>query len=601
MKNILYILFVLLFIQCTSNSQKTFNYEIPFEKSKETETATYEQTVEYCKKLADASTWVKYEVFGQTSQGRDLPMLIVDKNSNFTPEKVRKTDNAVLLIQANIHPGEPDGNDAGMMLLRDIVITKTKVALLDNLTIIFIPALNADGLARFNPYNRINQNGPKDMGWRTTATNLNINRDFLKADAPETQAWLKVYNQWLPEFFVDCHATDGADYQYVVTYAIDLVSNSSEELTKWEKDIYLKELEKKMLDAKYPMFPYITFRQWHNPTSGLVAGFSSPMLSTGYCAVQNRPGLLIETHMLKPFSQRVWATYEMLKLTAEILNRDHKILKDIVLKTDNYTASSEFRKKDLAVNYRANNDSTMVDFLGVEYDIVKSDLTGGLWFQYHSDKPKTFQIPYFNNLVPTKEIILPEAYILPPEWQEIIKRVDMHGIKYTTLKEAKEIEVISYKFKNVAFGGGSPFDPSGPREGRFTTSFDLYTLKVKRLYPVGSIVIDMNQRTAKVIANMFNPKAPSSFVFWGFFNSIFEQKEYSETYVMEKMAREMLAKDKELQKEFDSIKKNNPEFANNQWLICNWFFEKSPWWDYKKDVYPIGEIFERKVVDELTK
>lgn len=592
---------VVLFTQCTSTNNKKFDFEIPFEKSKETETATYEQTVEYCKKLAEASPWVKYEVFGQTSQGRDLPMLIVDKNSNFTPEKVRKTDNVVLLIQANIHPGEPDGNDAGMMLLRDIVITKAKEKLLDNITILFIPALNADGLARFNPYNRINQNGPKDMGWRTTATNLNINRDFLKADAPETQAWLKIYNQWLPEFFVDCHATDGADYQYVVTYAIDLVSNSSEELTKWEREIYLKELEKKMLDAKYPIFPYITFRQWHNPTSGLVAGFSSPMLSTGYCAVQNRPGLLIETHMLKPFSQRVWATYEMLKLTAEILNRDHKILKDIVLKTDNYTASPEFRLKNLAVNYRANNDSTMVDFLGVEYDIVKSDLTGGLWFQYHPDKPKTFQIPFFNHLVPTKEVKLPEAYILPPEWQEIIKRVQMHGIKYITLKEAKEIEVISYKFKNVSFGGGSPFDPSGPREGRFTTSFDLDTLKVKRIYPVGSIIVDMNQRTAKVIANMFNPKAPSSFVFWGFFNSIFEQKEYSETYVMEKMAREMLAKDKNLQKEFDSMKKNSPGFANNQWLICNWFFEKSPWWDYKKDVYPVGEIFDRKVLDGLTK
>ncbi|OIP01460.1 MAG: hypothetical protein AUJ97_07080 [Bacteroidetes bacterium CG2_30_32_10] len=599
MKNLIYILIALFLVQCTPTPKSVFNYEIPFEKSKETETATYEQTVEYCKKLAEASPWVKYEVFGQTSQGRDLPMLIVDKNTNFAADKVRKTDNAVLMIQANIHPGEPDGNDAGMMLLRDMVITKTKEALLDHLTIIFIPALNADGLARFNPHNRINQNGPKNMGWRTNATNLNLNRDFLKADAPEMQAWLKVYNQWLPDFFVDCHATDGADYQYVVTYAIDLTSNATEELTNWEKDIYLKELEKKMLAANYPLFPYITFRQWHDPRSGLVAGFSTPMLSTGYCAAQNRPGLLIETHMLKPFKQRVWATYEMLKLTAEILNRDHKTLKDIVLKADTYTASSEFRTKNYAVNYKANNDSTMVDFLGFEYDIVKSKLTGGNWFQYHNDQPKTFQIPFFNNLVATMEVKLPEAYIIPPEWQEIIKRIGLHGIIYTTLKEAKEIEVSSYKFKNVNFGGGSLYDPSGPREGRFTTSYDMDTIKEKRIYPAGSIVIDMNQRASKVIANLLNPKAPSSFIFWGFFNSIFEQKEYAESYVMEKLAREMLAKDPKLQVEFDKLKKDHPEFASNQQAICNWFYSKSPWWNYKKDVYPIGEIFDRKVVDGL--
>jgi len=601
MKHLFYLIIAVFLTQCTSRTNIKFDYDIPFEKSKETQTASYDQTIEFCKKLSDASPWVKYEVFGKTSQGRDLPMLIVDKNANFDPEDVRKTDHAVLLIEANIHAGEPDGNDAGMMLLRDIVITKVKESLLDHLTIIFMPAFNADGLARFNQYNRINQNGPEKMGWRTNATNLNLNRDFLKADAPEMQAWLKVFNQWLPDFFIDCHVTDGADYQYVITYGIDLISNSTEELTKWEKDVYVKEIEKKMLDAKYPMLPYVAFKNWHDPRSGLVAGYTSPMLSTGYCAVQNRPGLLIETHMLKPFRQRVWATYHMLKLTAEILNREHNTLKTLVVNADKHTASSGFRKNDMAVNYKANNDSTMIDFLGVEYDIVKSDLTGGLWFQYHPDKPKTFQIPFFNNVIPSVKVRLPEAYIIPPEWQDVIKRIDMHGIKYSILSDAKEIEITSYRFKNVNFAGSTSFEQSGPREGRFTPTYELDTLKEKRVYPAGSIIIDMNQRTAKVIVNLLDPMAPSSLVFWGFFNSIFEQKEYSETYIMEKIAREMLAKDKKLHEEFEKKKNDNPEFAGNQWEICNWFYERSPWWDGKKDVYPVGEIFDRKVVDELKK
>jgi hypothetical protein len=303
--------------------------------------------------------------------------------------------------------------------------------------------------------------------------------------------------------------------------------------------------------------------------------------------------------MLKPFSQRVWATYEMIEITMEILNREYVNLINIVRKADDYVASPDFRKKEYALGYRANNDSTMVDFLGFEYDIVQSDLTAGPWFQYHNDKPKTFRLPYFNDLEPTVKSKLPEAYIIPPEWQEVIKIISLHGVAFNTLKEAREVEIVSYKIKDVTFGGGSPFDAAGPREGRFTTSFSLDTIKVKRLFPAGSIVIDMNQRTARVIANMLEPKAPSSFLFWGFFNSIFEQKEYSETYVIEKLAREMLEKDAKLKEEFEKMKKDYPDFANNQWLICNWFYSKSPWWDYKKDVYPVGLIYSRESTDNL--
>jgi len=601
MKKLLFIFSLVLLIQCSSEKTK-FDFDIPFEKSKGTETATYEQTIEFCKKLANASNRVKYEVFGQSGQGRELPVLIVSKNKCFTPTEIRKNGNIIILIQANIHPGEPDGNDAGMLLLRDIVVTKTKESLLDHVTILFIPVFNADGLARFNPYNRINQNGPKEMGWRTTATNLNLNRDFLKADAPEMQAWLKLFNKWLPDFFIDCHATDGADYQYVITYGLDLTSNSIEELTNWEKEVYLEDLEMNMLKKNLPIFPYVSFRRWHDPRSGLYSGYSNPMLSTGYAAAHNRPALLIESHMLKPFKQRVLATYEMLRITLEILNKEYVNLKSILEEADKYTSSADFRNKDFALGYKVSvNDSMMVDFLGYEYDIITSELTGGLWFRYHNDKPVTYKIPYFNKLESTVQVRLPEAYVVPAEWQEVISKLSMHGIKYTKTKEPKEILIKTYKFKNVTFGGGSYFESSGPREGRFTVTFKADTITEKRIFPSGSIIIDMNQRSAKIIANLLEPEAPSSLLHWGFFNSIFEQKEYSETYVMEKLAREMLEKDPKLKEEFELMKKDNPAFANNQWLICNWFYSKSLWWDYKKDVYPIGLIFDRKLVDDLIK
>lgn len=599
MKNLFICLSILLLASCAAKVDKEFTFEIPFEKSNNTETATYEETIEFCENISKASPWIHYDVLGQSAQGRDLPVLIVDKNGNFTSDKVKQTENAILLIQANIHPGEPDGNDAGMLLLRDIAITKEQEALLENLTIIFIPAFNADGLVRFGPYNRINQNGPKEMGWRTNAQNLNLNRDFLKADAPEMKAWLKFFNEWLPDFFIDCHVTDGADYQYIVTYGLETHGNMAEELTEWQKDTYLKTIEPQMFEAGFPMFPYVAFRRWHDPRSGLRSWVANPMLSEGYTAIQNRPGLLIETHMLKPFKDRVLATYQTIKLTAKLLNRENKNLRQLIQQADTYTASEDFRKIEFPITYKNSGDSVMVDFLGVEYDIIESDLTGGLWFQYYPDKPKSFQIPFFNHMIPDKSIKIPEAYIIPAEWNEVIDRLEIHGIEYSTLKKDTEIEVNSYKFTNINWGGGSYFADSGPREGRLPVNCRANPIIEKRPFPKGSVVVKTNQRTARVIAHIFEPEAPDSYLYWGFFNALFEQKEYAETYVMEVEARKMLKNNPKLQKEFEEFKKQNPELASNQWVVCNWFYEKSNWKDAKKEVYPVGKIFDNAILEKL--
>lgn len=601
MKYLSLLMIPMLFWGCSAKKSNEFDFKIPFEVSKGTKTATYEETILFCKSLEKASEFVKYEVFGITPQGRDLPLLIVDKNMNFTPDKVRASGNAVLMIEANIHPGEPDGNDAGMLLLRDILISKEKIDLLDHLTILFLPAFNADGLARFGPYNRINQNGPEQMGWRTNAQNLNLNRDFLKADAPEMQSWLKLFNQWLPDFFVDCHVTDGADYQYVLTYSLETRGNMTQELSQWQKDIYLPSVSKSMDSVGFPIFPYVTFRRWHDPRSGLVSWASNPMLSQGYTAIQNRPGMLLETHMLKPFAKRVEATYQMLYFTAKLLNKESKNLIQLNKISDEFTASADFRKNDFPLSFKPTKDSIMVDFLGVEYDIVESDLTKGLWFQYHTDKPKTYQIPFFDRLVPAKTVKLPEAYLVPPEWLEVIRRIECHGIEFTRLTKDVELEVSSYKFSACNWSSDLSFGQAGPREGRQTVKCSINEYKEKRVFPAGTLLIDMNQRAARVVAHILEPAAPDSYLYWGFFNAVFEQKEYAETYVMEQKAREMLAKDANLKAEFEQWLSENPQFIDNQWVICNWFYEHSPWNDLKRNAYPIGRIMESKELENLKK
>lgn len=290
-----------------------------YELSNYKETPKYDATIDFCKKLAQNSSEVKFMSYGKSPQGRDLPLLIISKDGDFDLKSIRQKGKVVLMIQACIHAGEPDGKDAGLMLIRDIVISKTATALLNNLCILFIPIVNVDGHERFGKYTRINQNGPTECGWRTTAQNYNLNRDFMKADAPETQAWLQLYNEWLPDFFVDCHVTDGADYQYALTYAMEVYGNMSPELTKWTNENYISKVEKMMKADSFPITPYVQFRNWHDPRSGLISWVAPPMLSQGYAAIQNRPGLLIESHMLKDYKTRVTATYEMLKNTLIIL------------------------------------------------------------------------------------------------------------------------------------------------------------------------------------------------------------------------------------------------------------------------------------------
>ena len=577
----------LLFIFSVGFSQDS-EWQTYYEKSGFKETPRYKQTVEYCKKLADASPWIKYISFGVSPQGRELPLLIVDRNGNFTPLKVHRSGNAVLLIEAGIHPGEIDGKDAGLMFIRDIAIHKKYEVLLDHVTILFIPIFNVDGHERFSAYNRINQNGPKEMGWRTTAQNLNLNRDFLKADTPEMKAWLKMFNKWLPDFFVDIHATDGADFQYVMTYGLETFGNMDDGLTAWAELEYLKVMEEDMEKAGYPIFPYVAFRRWHDPKSGLRSMLSTPRLSQGYSAIQNRIGFLIENHMLKDYKTRVSATYEALIITCKFLNKEYEKLIMLNKIADEYSAGSEFRSKKFPIDFRASNDSIVVDFKGFEYEVERSNLSGGNWFKY-SDKPVDFKLPYFNNQNPVVEVDLPEAYIIPPEWIDVIERLELHGIKYSQLDEPVVIPVKTYKFKNVSW-------QQLPYEGRHPVSFDYDEIIEEREFSAGSVVIDMNQRTARVIAHILEPKAPDSYLYWGFFDAIFEQKEYAESYVMESLARKMLAEDPELKKEFDQMKTNNPDFANNFWAILNWFYSKTPYWDQKKNVYPVGKIYDIEVI-----
>ncbi len=589
----LFCLSILFFVLNQSVLPQPDRWITRFEASGGTETPRYDETVAFCQKLATSSPAITWSTFGKSAQGRDLPLLIIDRDGLNDPGAIRQRGRIIVLIQACIHAGEPDGKDAGLMLIRDLTIKNKRADLLNDLSILFIPIFNTDGHERFGPFNRINQNGPKEMGWRTTANNLNLNRDFLKADAPEMRAWLRMFDKWLPEFFIDTHTTDGADYQYTLTYLMEVYGEMDPGLTHWASGIFIPELTSRLDPSGNFMFPYVDFRNWHDPRSGLVTEVAPPMLSQGYVALRNRPGILLETHMLKPYFKRVNATYQCILTTLEILAKQREELKNLVDRADAFTCSEHFLKQPFTLQFETlMNDSTMVDFKGIRYEVIKSPLSNGNWFQY-GNTPVIYRLPYFHKTRPLVQVQLPHAYIIPAEWSEIIEKLAIHGIRMIPLKKDTSVSVLTCRFKDPKWQATS-YEGHHPM-----THIEYDEFTENRWFPKGSMIVEIRQQAGRVIPQLLEPRGDGSLVYWGFFDGVMEQKEYGESYVIEKMAAEMLDRDPGLRLEFERKKEADSTFARNPQQILNWFYNQSPYSDSRKGIYPVGKIYDQGLVEEL--
>ncbi|HEU4507817.1 MAG TPA: M14 family metallopeptidase [Pyrinomonadaceae bacterium] len=549
------------------------------------ETPNYTDTVAFARRLAHAASVIEFEIFGQTGQGRDLPLLIASESHTFTPEEAHAQGKAIVLIQACIHSGEPDGKDAGFALLRDIAITQTVTGILDNVVLLFMPIYNADGHERSSPYNRINQNGPTDMGWRTTATYQNLNRDYMKADTPETRAWLKLWNQWKPDLFIDCHVTDGADYRSVITYHHEHHAGVDEAVVAWERDVFGGKVKPATAAAGHEISWYLEFIDNRDLTLGTRDFNGSPRFSTGYVPVRNRPGILIETHMLKDHRSRVLATYDFLRAALVEVNRDPERLRQVGRDADERTiaAGGSFDPDQLfPLDFELTDETTPFELKAFQYETEESDVSGDLRVIYGRE-PLDLTIPMYDTFRVTKAVAPPIQYIVPAQWTSVIDVLHAHGLEIHFLAEAAAIEVETYRFTNVSW-------PEEPFEGRHMPRFDVERSIETLTFPAGSVVVPVAQPSGKVVLNLLEPEAPDSFARWGFFNAIFEEKEYAEHYILESLAREMMANDPALRQEFEERLAADADFAASPSERLRFFYKRSPYWDPQMNLYPVGRI-----------
>ncbi len=556
----------------------------PWEAGGGNRTPRHAETVAFCQELAAAYPGqLRYSTFGVSPEGRDLPLLVADAAGRFDPPAARPApDRAVVMIQACIHAGESCGKDAGLLLLRDLLRDGGLPA---DVTILFLPIFNADGHERFTPYGRVNQNGPEEMGWRTTARNLNLNRDYLKADAPEMRAWLRLWTAWLPDLLIDTHATDGADYQYVLTYILELGGNLDAGLAAWNRGL-LAAIEPRLAARGIPIAPYVNFVNWHDPRSGLEGSVTSPRFSQGYAALQNRPALLIEAHMLKPYPVRVRATAAMLHETIAYVQRDRGRLTTLVREADATAAGAGLRATPFPLTWRATGRAEPFTFLGVAYEEVASDLSGGRYFRYHPDQPETFTVDWRREFVPEHTVDLPEAYLVPPAWDDVIARLEAHGVVVRRLHAPVELTVRSYRFRDVAW-------QAQPYEGRHPLTYTVEPVTQRRVFPAGTAVVDLAQRAARVAAHALEPQAPDAFVRWGFFDPVFSQVEYVENYVIEPVMQAMVAAEPALRDSLAAAAAADSNLAHSPDAIRRWFYARTPYFDQRLNLYPIGLLDDR--------
>ncbi|MFN3694244.1 MAG: M14 family metallopeptidase, partial [Ignavibacterium sp.] len=460
----------LLFISVTSFAQT--NWTTVFESSGFISTSDYNETMNYFQRLDDASDYADLFGFGRSPQGRDLNCLLVTKEDKTLIEQriaegKKPLEKATVLIINGIHSGEIEGKDASMILLREILITKEKEYLLDSINLLVVPIFNVDGHERKSKYNRINQNGPEEMGWRTTAQNYNLNRDWMKADSPEMRAMLVLVSTWNPDFIIDTHTTDGADYQYSVTYQVERFSNADSQIAHWLSKKFVSYLENKVTEKGFLIFPYVSLKNWQaGLDSGITDWASSPRLSTGYFALRNRPSLLVETHMIKPYKERVYSTKAVLETTFEFIKNNASELVELNQQADKNSVIEFFHNKNfLPIKFNLSEKFNEVLFKGYEYKKEFSEISASEKIVY-TNIPKEFTVKYFQDVFAVDSLQIPDYYIIPAEWSSLVDRMAFHGIKYFKSDYDTTVIVERYRFSNVKYANNS-------YEGRQRVSFDL--------------------------------------------------------------------------------------------------------------------------------
>ncbi len=551
------------------------------ERSGFVKTGRYAEVVALCDAFAAAyPKAVRCIEFGRTPQGRPMKALVASTSGALDADAARKRGLPVVLIQGGIHSGEIDGKDAGFLALREVLEGKAAPGALDKLVWVFVPVFNVDGHERFGAWNRPNQRGPEQMGWRTTAQNYNLNRDYLKADAPEMQAMLALVNQWDPLAVVDLHVTDGAQFEHDISIQVEPLHAGDAALRTvgraW-RDGVLADLSKA---GSLPLPFYPSFVVDDDPSSGFADGVAPPRFSTGYFWLRNRLSMLVETHSWRTYPERVKATRNTVVSVIERMAANGQAWQATAREADARAAVPGASPEPLA--YAASDKVRTIDFRGYHYTRTPSDVSGALMTRYDETRPQVWKLPLRDNVVPSLSVAPPAAgYLVPAEHAaRVARQLHIHGVQYRSIGALPRAAVQVFRADTAT--------PS-PRsvEGHQTMAVTGAWADEAQDIGAGALFVPIRQAKSRLVMAMLEPQAPDSLLGWGDFNNHFEQKEYMEGYVAEAVARDMMARDPALKARFEQRVKDDPEFAASPQARLGYFHRLHSSWDRRLNLYPV--------------
>lgn len=552
------------------------------ERSGFVRTGRYEEVIALCEAFArrhpDA---VRCDTFGTTPEGRPMKLLVVTRTGAFTPQAARERGLPVTLVQGGIHAGEIDGKDAGFLALREALEGSAARGALERQVLLFVPVFNVDGHERFKAWNRPNQRGPEEMGWRVTAQNYNLNRDYAKADAPEMQAMLALVNAWDPLVTVDLHATDGAQFEHDVSIQVEPAYSGDEALRKAGIALRQRTIDALRRQGSLPLPFYPSFVRADDPASGFEDGVAPPRFSTGYFPLRNRLAMLVETHSWKPYPVRVRITRNTVLAVLEQVAREGGRWRELAHAADGRAA--RLAGTQVPLEYRAGERVRTLEFRGYAYTRTPSDVSGAPMTRYDENTPQIWRVPMRDDVQPARLVAAPRAgYLVPAAHAaRVAAKLDQHGIAWRRIDRALQDHPVE------AFRAGRvQFSPQ-PVEGHQRAQFEGEWRSERMAIGAGALFVPIDQPKARLAMALLEPQAPDSLAAWGWFNAHFERKEYMEDYVAEDVARAMLAENPALKAEFERRLREDEAFAKDPAARLEFFYRRHPSWDDRHNLYPV--------------
>ncbi|MGN7784544.1 M14 family metallopeptidase [Niabella sp. 22666] len=550
-----------------------------FEQSQGKQTAVYDEIIDWWRKADKASGKISIRAMGLTDAGLPLHLVTVSNDGVSDYRQIKKDKRLVILVNNGIHPGEPDGIDASMLLAADIA--KGKLKLPQQVVLAIIPVYNIGGCLNRSDNYRVDQNGPEAFGFRGNAQNFDLNRDFIKADSKEALSFAQIFHLTDPDILIDNHVSNGADYQHVMTLLTSQHDKLGGAMGKYLNEVMEPALYSSMKKKGYDLVPYVNFDHRDKVEKGWDAFWDAPRYSSGYATLWSTFAFVPETHMLKPYSQRVQSTYELMRSFIEFAGAEQGQILELRARAK----EEVIRKNSFTIGWQLDKArSTMITFKGYESGYKPSEISGLPRLYYDRTKPYTLQVPFYNNYQPTAIVNKPKAYIIPQGWWKVVERLRANNVAMQPINNDTTINVQVHRIEDYK-ASQRPYEGHHPNSD-IKLSAVLRSIRFRK----GDWYIPMNQVANRFLIETLEPAAEDSYFKWNFFDAILQQKEGYSDYHFEDVAAGYLKSNRELQQKLEARRRQDTTFAQSAGAQLNFIYQNSPWIESAYLTYPVYRV-----------